>query len=65
MSDLSVTLKESKVWHDSEGECWILLHVPDNVDTGELCCTLWDRYCKYLEAMHANISRPDAHRAGE
>ena len=64
MPDLSVVMRKSRVFYDRSGECWLLLHVPEGADTGGLCSTLWQEYCKYLEEAYADISGPDALGSG-
>jgi len=65
MSDLPVVLRSSRVWHDRSGECWLLLHVPSEVDVGEIGNVLWDRYCRFLEEAYADISGSDALKDSE
>ena len=65
MSELDVTLENSRVWYDRDGACWLLLHVPEGVDTGEMCSTLWAEYCKYLERAYASLSGSNVLGAGE
>ena len=59
MPDLSIVMRESRIFYDRDGGCWVLLHVPEGVDTGELCSTLWREYCKYLERAHEDFGRSE------
>ena len=56
MPEIDDTLKNSRVWHDRDGACWLMLHVPDNADVGEMGSVLWREYCKYLEDAYENTS---------
>lgn len=54
--DLSIVMRKSRIFYDFDGECWILFHVPENVDIGELSSTLWGEYCRYLERVHKEFN---------
>ena len=54
MENVQTILRESKVYYDKDGECWILLHVPEEVDVGDMGMTLWRDYVKYLEMLRAD-----------
>lgn len=49
MTDLSIIMRKSRIFYDIHGQCWVLFHVPENVDIGELSSTLWGEYCRCLK----------------
>ena len=44
-------IKESRIYYDKDGECWLLLHVPEEVDVGDMGMTLWQSYTNYLKSV--------------